>query len=116
MASSASTPKKFEWLVVIPDTPGALAKRLEVRPTHFANLGPHIESGALPMGGAILSDIPKDDDPKSLDFVGSTIVYVASSREEVLEFLKNDIYGKTGVWDIEKVQMWPFKCAVRKPI
>jgi hypothetical protein len=30
MATSA--PEKFEWLVVMPDQPDALARRLEVRP------------------------------------------------------------------------------------
>ena len=50
MASSPGT--KFEWLVVVPDKPGTLAKRLEVRPTHFANLGSKVESGLLKMGGA----------------------------------------------------------------
>ena len=59
------------------------------------------------MGGALLSDVPKDADPSSLNFVGSTLVIDAASREEVLEFLKKDIYTETGVWDIEKVQMWP---------
>lgn len=33
MASSASSsPRTYEWLVVVPDKPGTLAKRLEVRP------------------------------------------------------------------------------------
>ena len=27
----------------------------------------------------------------------------ASSKEEVLEILKNDIYSKSEVWDLEKV-------------
>lgn len=30
--SAAAEPRKFEWLVVVPDKPGTLAKRLEVRP------------------------------------------------------------------------------------
>lgn len=32
MASSAAVPKKFEWLVILPDHEGAIEKRLAVRP------------------------------------------------------------------------------------
>jgi hypothetical protein len=32
MATSQSQPEKMEWLVVVPDFPGAHEKRLEVRP------------------------------------------------------------------------------------
>jgi hypothetical protein len=31
-AASTSAGRKYEWLVVVPDFPGALEKRLEVRP------------------------------------------------------------------------------------
>lgn len=34
---------------------------------------------------------------------GSTVVAWASSKEEVLDILKADIYAKEGVWDLEKV-------------
>jgi predicted RNase H-like HicB family nuclease len=32
MSTSADGPKKWEWLVVVPDFPGVHEKRLEVRP------------------------------------------------------------------------------------
>jgi hypothetical protein len=35
--------------------------------------------------------------------LGSAMVARASSKEEVLEILKNDIYSKSEVWDLEKV-------------
>lgn len=35
--------------------------------------------------------------------MGSAMVAVGSSKEEVLEALKSDIYAKNGVWDFEKV-------------
>jgi hypothetical protein len=28
----ATAPEKFEWIVIMPDQPGKLAKRMEVRP------------------------------------------------------------------------------------
>jgi hypothetical protein len=34
------------------------------------------------------------------------MVALASSKEEVLEKLKNDIYAKSEVWDFSKVSMW----------
>lgn len=34
---------------------------------------------------------------------GSALVAVASSKEEVLEELKKDIYAKSNVWDLSKV-------------
>lgn len=52
MASSASADvSKYEWLVVIPDKPGMMAKRLEVRPQHFEGLTKAKESGLFKMGG-----------------------------------------------------------------
>jgi uncharacterized protein YciI len=111
MATEA--PKKMEWLVVIPDFPGAQAKRLEVRPQHFAGLGPAKESGLYQMGGAVLNEIPPSDDPSTFSFAGSTIVIQASSREEIKEVLRQDVYAKSGVWDVENAQMWPFLCAFR---
>lgn len=55
------------------------------------------------MGGAVLNEIPTSDDPKTFSFAGSTIVIQASSREEVVEILKQDIYAKSGVWDVDNV-------------
>jgi uncharacterized protein YciI len=110
---ATETPKKMEWLVVIPDFPGAQAKRLEVRPQHFAGLGPAKESGLFQMGGAVLNDVPTSDDPSTFSFAGSTIVIQASSREEIKEVLRKDVYTSSGVWDVENAQMWPLLCAFR---
>lgn len=113
---SAAAPRKFEWLVIVPDVPGTLAKRMEVRPVHFAGLKRFDATGSFKMGGALLDEIPANDEPSSLKINGSTLVLDAASKEEIMEMLKADVYAKEGVWDLEKVQMWPFKCAVRSPI
>ncbi|EGY13550.1 Protein YciI like protein [Verticillium longisporum] len=115
MASSAA-PRKYEWLVVVPDKPDTLAKRLEVRPTHFKNLQDKLDAGIFKMGGALLDEVPADDEPSSLKFNGSTLVCLAESREEVMGWLEKDVYAEAGVWDLEKVQLWPFKCAFRRPV
>ncbi|CCC12347.1 unnamed protein product [Sordaria macrospora k-hell] len=107
MATTATTGKKIEWLVVVPDFEGVGEKRLEVRPKTLTYLPPK---------GAVLSEPPTSDDPKTFKFAGSTIVLLAESREEVIEILKGDVYAQKGVWDVEKAQMWPFKCAFRFPV
>ncbi|CRK25159.1 hypothetical protein BN1723_013517 [Verticillium longisporum] len=114
--SSSAAPRKYEWLVVVSDKPDTLAKRLEVRPTHFKNLQDKLDAGIFKMGGALLDEVPADDEPSSLKFNGSTLVCLAESREEVMGWLEKDVHAEAGVWDLEKVQLWPFKCAFRRPV
>ena len=40
----------------------------------------------------------------------------AESKEEVLAKLSEDEYAKNGVWDLDKVQIWPFRSALRKAL
>lgn len=51
-----------------------------------------------------MNSVPKDDSPDSLDFMGSTLVCVAKSVEEVREQLSKDIYATSGVWDMDKAR------------
>ncbi|KAJ3479708.1 hypothetical protein NLG97_g8250 [Lecanicillium saksenae] len=111
--STQAAPAKFEFLVIVPDKPGSLQKRLEVRAQHLAAAKPHVEAGTYRMGGAVLNSVPKAADPSTFDFHGSSFVAVAESKEEVLEQLKNDVYVTSGVWDLEKAQIFPFICAFR---
>jgi hypothetical protein len=83
---------------------------------------PHVESGDWKMGGtyfppsptgswehvlsligALLNEVPADDNAAGFDFFGSTLVCKAESKEAILEQLKKDIYATSGVWDLEKV-------------
>ncbi|KAH8821143.1 hypothetical protein F5884DRAFT_76107 [Xylogone sp. PMI_703] len=107
---SSEAPAKYEWLVIIPDQKDARERRLAVRPQHFKDLQPDLDSGFYRMGGALLEEVPKDD---NLAFQGSTVVAWAATKEEVLERLKNDVYAKNNVWDFSKIQIYPFKCAFR---
>lgn len=113
MASVSTTPPaaKLEWLVIVPDKPGKQAKRLEVRAQHLAGVKPLVESGFVKKGGAIFNEQPEGDDPTKFSFYGSTLICAASSKEEILEKLKQDIYTKSDVWDIDNVQIWPAKFA-----
>lgn len=47
--------------------------------------------------------MPPDDEVSSMKFAGSTLVVIAGSKEEVVDLLKDDVYVKSGVWDLEKV-------------
>jgi len=111
--ATTTAPEKFEWIVILPDQPGKLAKRMEIRPKHFEGLKPNIDNGFWKMGGALLEEVPKEGE--ALKIQGSAVIALASSKEEVLEVLKNDIYAKNDVWDLSKVQIYPFKCAFRHP-
>ncbi|KAF1991103.1 hypothetical protein K402DRAFT_400582 [Aulographum hederae CBS 113979] len=110
----SSAPAKFEWLVILPDQPGALERRLKVRPDHLANVLADNKAGddLWVLGGAFMSEVPKPGETP--DMLGSAMVAVAATKEEVLERLKKDVYTTGEVWDWEKVQIWPFKSAVRK--
>jgi hypothetical protein len=53
--------------------------------------------------GALLEEVPKEGDAMKMQ--GSAMVCVASSKEEVIEQLKTDIYAKSDVWDFSKVSL-----------
>ncbi|GJC98696.1 hypothetical protein ColKHC_07522 [Colletotrichum higginsianum] len=75
--------------------------------THLKGVQPFRDSGVWKMGGPILHELPANEEPSSLKVLGSTIVCVAESKEEIMEMLKRDVYVDRGVWDLERVQMWP---------
>ncbi len=55
--------------------------------------------------GAILKQHPEEG--KDAQFVGSMVVYAAENIEEVRDIISKDIYATSGVWDLEKVQIFP---------
>lgn len=56
--------------------------------------------------GAILNEKPESDDASKFSFYGSTLVCVATSKEELLEKLSKDIYTTSGVWDLDNVSFY----------
>ena len=48
-----------------------------------------------------MEEVPREGE--ALKFIGSALVAWASSKEEVIELLKKDIYGTSNVWDFSKV-------------
>jgi len=111
MSSITSSAPLYEWLVHIPDFPGALDKRLAVRPEHLANVTPAIEAGKVVFGGAVLSKQPAEGEAP--DMIGSFMLIKAESEEKVREWVENDVYTKGGAWDAKNAKIYPFRCAVR---
>ncbi len=55
--------------------------------------------------GAMLDEQPQDG--KAPKMRGSVLVTAAESKEEALDFVKEDVYATQGVWDVEKLQIYP---------
>lgn len=65
-------------------------------------------SGLSNMPGGIVNGLPANTaDPNTWDFAGSSLVVVAESQAEVVKLLEQDIYTKSGVWDVPKVCIPP---------
>jgi len=84
---------------------------MAVRATHISNFLARADTGFWKLGGATLTEPPRDAEPLAIN--GSAMMAHAATRDEVLEELKRDVYAKE-VWDLEKVQIIPFKTAIRK--
>ena len=111
---SNSTVPKYEWLVIVPDHADALDKRMAVRAEHFAALRPTAEAGLVALGGGTLASQPVEHQPLQLN--GTAIILYADSKEAVLKELQADVYCTAGVWDMDKVQILPFKSGVRNAL
>ncbi|KAJ5112715.1 hypothetical protein N7532_000760 [Penicillium argentinense] len=110
----ATTGKKKEFLCIMPDRPNVLELRKKVKGDHYEGIQPLIAEGKLVDGGAIFEEHPQEG--KDARFLGSMVVYTGATAEEVREIINNDIYAKSGVWDLEKVQIFPYVPAVRQPL
>jgi len=89
-----------------------LKDRLKFRQQHLADIPKQVEAGKITNAGAIFHELPTDDKPKK--FAGSSLNVVADSKEEVLDIIKQDIFAKEGIWDVENALIYPYGCAVRK--
>jgi hypothetical protein len=64
----------------------------------------------------MLEEPIKEGDSGPPKMKGSAMLVGAKTREEVVERVKKDIYVAQGVWDVEKIQIIPFKSAIRKAL
>ncbi|OLN96035.1 hypothetical protein CCHL11_03247 [Colletotrichum chlorophyti] len=109
-----ATGVKKEFLCILPDKPDSLARRLEVRPTHLAEVKPLVAAGKAVAGGAMFEEHPSEG--KQPVFKGSVLIYTVQNAEEAWELIRNDVYAKNDVWDLEKAQVIPYVSAVREPL
>lgn len=100
-----------EWLVIIPDKPNSLQKRLAARPLHLEKIQPRIKTGEVVFGGATLDEQPAVDGTPEMN--GSVMLMKADTEQEVRAVVESDEYTKNDVWDLEKLQIIPFRCAIR---
>ncbi|RDW57150.1 uncharacterized protein DSM5745_11548 [Aspergillus mulundensis] len=110
-----------EFLCILPDKPGAQGKRLEVRSKHLEGVKPLVEAGKVVVGGlgsfrllgagAMLNAHPSDGETPS--FKGSMLIVIGEKEEDAWQIIRDDIYVKSGVWDLDAAQVIPFKSAVR---
>ncbi|SCW02298.1 LAFE_0F03356g1_1 [Lachancea fermentati] len=98
-----------EWCAIVYDKKGS--DRSQERPAHLAGIPPLVEQGKLVCAGAIYHDVV---DGKPTNFAGSHLQIVADTKEEALEVIKNDVFAKKGIWDLDSILIFPFGCAVRK--
>lgn len=81
--------------------PDALQRRLKVREEHLRKISKLKKTGEFLFGGAILDENGK--------MIGSAIVYDFPDRRALEEWLKEEPYLTTGVW--EKTEILPFRLA-----
>ncbi|CDO94197.1 unnamed protein product [Kluyveromyces dobzhanskii CBS 2104] len=98
-----------EWVVIVYDKPGS--DRSACRAQHLAAIPALVEAGKIVHAGAIYKGLVEG---KPADFAGSHLTIVADTKDEVVEILKNDIFAKNNIWDVENALIFPYGCAVRK--
>jgi uncharacterized protein len=81
--------------------PGALERRMKVRPEHLEKVAIMKKSGNFLLGGAILDDNEK--------MIGSMIVYEFPDRASLDRSLEDEPYIVNGVW--ERVEIRPYRLA-----
>ncbi|KAJ5238551.1 hypothetical protein N7468_003170 [Penicillium chermesinum] len=109
----SSAPAMKEFVCILPDKPGAQAKRLEVRPSHLENAKALTAAGSIVAGGALLESHPAEGEAPV--FKGSMMMVVAEDEAAVRALLEKDIYAREGVWDLEKAQVYPVFLSLLPP-
>jgi hypothetical protein len=66
--------------------------------------------------GAMLEEPIKEGDSGPPKMKGSAMLIGAKTKEEVIERVKKDVYVNEGVWNVEDIQIIPFRSAIRKAL
>ncbi|KAF4341698.1 Fusaric acid biosynthesis 2 [Fusarium beomiforme] len=95
-----------EYLVHVPDHPDVLAKRKVLLKPHNENAAPLVRAGRVPWFGSTLAHHSAEGQPIAEN--GTVMIMKAESEEEIKEIVRSDIFTIEGVWDFEKMTIWPF--------
>ncbi|SPJ73402.1 uncharacterized protein FTOL_03132 [Fusarium torulosum] len=125
--SSQASTTPGERLVILPDMPNVLARRVEIRPRHSPNFLRLHNEGYVSWAGPIF-DKHVDVDITKRPFKGSVMVVNEQSWDGFMEKVQTDMYIKERIWDLEKtnfVVVWDrpgadrsqaFKCDLSPPL
>jgi uncharacterized protein YciI len=78
-----------------------LAAANDIRRQHLEELKPHIDSGAMVLGGASLDEPIKEG--VGMKSNGSVLIIESDTEAEARKIVEGDVYYTSGVWDVEKV-------------
>ncbi|KAF8589627.1 hypothetical protein K439DRAFT_1332364 [Ramaria rubella] len=114
MSTVSTTLRSF--FVYAPDytDEGALERRRNVRTQHLAAAKGLHDTGVINIGGAFLSPDGFDVADPTSKMAGSMLVVNAVNVAEVRKLIEADIYWTSGVWDKERLSIYPFLTAPLK--
>ncbi|KAK8104651.1 uncharacterized protein PG998_011684 [Apiospora kogelbergensis] len=102
-----------EHLVVFPDSPNVLERRVAIRPRHSPNFVRLHNEGYVSWAGPVFEK-HVDADISKRPFKGSVMVVNEGSWEALMERLKSDPYIQEKIWDLGKTSFIPFRTIMRQ--
>jgi len=101
--------KQHKFLVYAPDETdeGAFARRMKVRPQHLARMAKLKESGRAMIGSAFMTPESVGAEFADQRFIGSVMIFVSETIEEVWMIVETDVFYNEHVWDLKKLVITP---------
>lgn len=94
-----------EYNVIVYDYPGV--DRTPIRSQHLSTLPTIVNQGKVLSAGGLFKDETKTK------LIGSAFHLLANNKQEIIDFLKQDIYYKQGIWNLDTVVINPIAIATR---
>ncbi|SMN19471.1 similar to Meyerozyma guilliermondii PGUG_01654 hypothetical protein [Maudiozyma saulgeensis] len=91
-----------DWSVIVYDKPGV--DRTEAYDKHVKALPAIIDLGLVVFGGQI------NDDSNPRKPIGSSLTIRAETKEDAIKLLKQDVFYKEGIWDVDNAIIHHFNC------
>ncbi|KAL4874538.1 hypothetical protein BJY04DRAFT_211996 [Aspergillus karnatakaensis] len=108
---AAAAPR--EWLVLFPDMPNVLDRRLEIRPRHSPNFVRLHKEQWVTWAGPIFEKHTFPGNPRR-PFKGSVMVINDVGKEQIWERLRSDPYIQERIWDLDNARVIPFVTNMRR--